>query len=140
MALDKIGIAKRIAKELKDGYYVNLGIGIPTLVANYIPQGINVEFQSEKSGWVSQIDALRIGQTLCNLGAGRTGLDSQIDHGIGAVLLVGIGEEIEAGTAWIRFEVNSEIDSSTVEAITKSIQISDSEVNKTSRILRIITY
>jgi 3-oxoacid CoA-transferase subunit B len=47
MALDKIGIAKRIAQELKDGYYVNLGIGIPTLVANYIPKGINVEFQSE---------------------------------------------------------------------------------------------
>ena len=47
MALDKIGIAKRIAQVLKDGYYVNLGIGIPTLVANYIPQGINVEFQSE---------------------------------------------------------------------------------------------
>lgn len=47
MALDKIGIAKRIAKELKDGYYVNLGIGIPTLVANYVPEGISVEFQSE---------------------------------------------------------------------------------------------
>ena len=47
MALDKTGIAKRIAKELKDGYFVNLGIGIPTLVANYIPEGINVEFQSE---------------------------------------------------------------------------------------------
>lgn len=47
MALDKIGIAKRIAKELKDGYYVNLGIGIPTLVANYVPEGMNVEFQSE---------------------------------------------------------------------------------------------
>lgn len=47
MALDKIGIAKRIAKELKDGYFVNLGIGIPTLVANYIPQGIHVEIQSE---------------------------------------------------------------------------------------------
>ena len=45
--LDKTGIAKRIAKELKDRYYVNLGIGIPTLVANYIPEGINVEFQSE---------------------------------------------------------------------------------------------
>ena len=40
-------IAQRIAKELKDGYYVNLGIGIPTLVANYIPQDINVAFQSE---------------------------------------------------------------------------------------------
>ncbi len=45
--LDKIGIAKRIAQELRDGYYVNLGIGIPTLVANYIPTHINVEIQSE---------------------------------------------------------------------------------------------
>ena len=47
MAIDKNGIAQRIAQELKDGYYVNLGIGIPTLVANYIPDGIEVEFQSE---------------------------------------------------------------------------------------------
>ena len=45
--LDKNQIAKRIARELKDGYYVNLGIGIPTLVANYIPEGINVILQSE---------------------------------------------------------------------------------------------
>ncbi len=45
--LDKVGIAKRIAKELQDGYYVNLGIGIPTLVANYVPEGMSVEFQSE---------------------------------------------------------------------------------------------
>jgi 3-oxoacid CoA-transferase subunit B len=47
MALDKIGIAKRIAKEVKDGYYVNLGIGIPTLVANYVRNDISIEFQSE---------------------------------------------------------------------------------------------
>ena len=47
MCLDKIGIARRIAQELKDGWYVNLGIGIPTLVANYVPEKINVEFQSE---------------------------------------------------------------------------------------------
>jgi 3-oxoacid CoA-transferase subunit B len=47
MALDKNGIAKRIAQELRDGWYVNLGIGIPTLVANFIPEGIEVEFQSE---------------------------------------------------------------------------------------------
>ena len=47
MALDKNGIAKRIAQELRNGYYVNLGIGIPTLVANFIPEGIDVEFQSE---------------------------------------------------------------------------------------------
>ena len=47
MALDKYGIAKRIAQELKDGMYVNLGIGIPTLVSNYIPEGISIMLQSE---------------------------------------------------------------------------------------------
>ena len=47
MGLSKDQIAQRIAQELRDGWYVNLGIGIPTLVANHIPQGINVEFQSE---------------------------------------------------------------------------------------------
>ncbi|MBV1888316.1 MAG: 3-oxoacid CoA-transferase subunit B [Urechidicola sp.] len=47
MALDKNQIAQRIAQELRDKWYVNLGIGIPTLVANYIPEGIEVEFQSE---------------------------------------------------------------------------------------------
>jgi len=45
--LDKIGIAKRIAQEVRDGMYINLGIGIPTLVANYIPSHINVVLQSE---------------------------------------------------------------------------------------------
>ncbi|MFZ4561837.1 MAG: 3-oxoacid CoA-transferase subunit B [Bacteroidales bacterium] len=47
MSLDKNGIAKRIARELRDGYYVNLGIGIPTLVANYIPAGMQIVLQSE---------------------------------------------------------------------------------------------
>ncbi len=47
MSLSKEQIAQRIAREVKDGYYVNLGIGIPTLVANYVPDGLEVEFQSE---------------------------------------------------------------------------------------------
>jgi len=47
MALDKFGIARRIAQELRDGMYINLGIGIPTLVANYIPAGISIMLQSE---------------------------------------------------------------------------------------------
>ena len=47
MALDKFGIAKRISQELRDGMYINLGIGIPTLVANYIPPGISIMLQSE---------------------------------------------------------------------------------------------
>jgi len=47
MALDKNGIAKRIAQEIEDGYYVNLGIGIPTLVANFIPDGMMITLQSE---------------------------------------------------------------------------------------------
>ena len=47
MALDKNGIAKRIAQDLRDGYYVNLGIGIPTLVANYVPPGMQIILQSE---------------------------------------------------------------------------------------------
>src|ERR1700744_2751872 len=47
MALDKYGIARRIAQELRDGMYINLGIGIPTLVANYIPSGISIMLQSE---------------------------------------------------------------------------------------------
>jgi 3-oxoacid CoA-transferase subunit B len=45
--LDKNGIARRIAQEIRSGWYVNLGIGIPTLVANFIPEGMDVEFQSE---------------------------------------------------------------------------------------------
>lgn len=63
MALDKYGIAKRIACELQDGMYVNLGIGIPTLIANYIPEGITIMLQSENG----------------LLGMGQYPLDNEVD-------------------------------------------------------------
>jgi 3-oxoacid CoA-transferase subunit B len=70
MALDKYGIAKRIAKELRDGMYVNLGIGIPTLVANYIPQGMEITIQSENGmlGMGPYPDEVELDPDLINAG------------------------------------------------------------------------
>ena len=89
--LDKQQIAKRIARELKDGYYVNLGIGIPTLVANYIPEGVNVVLQSENGllgmgpfPWEGEEDADLINagkQTITTL-AGSSIFDSAMSFGM----------------------------------------------------------
>ncbi|PUZ29225.1 succinyl-CoA--3-ketoacid-CoA transferase [Chitinophaga parva] len=70
MSLDKYGIAKRIAQELQDGMYVNLGIGIPTLVANYVPAGISIMLQSENGmlGMGPYPDADAIDPDLINAG------------------------------------------------------------------------
>ena len=97
------------------------------------------EIKAQTSGWITAIDALAIGEALCNLGAGRIGDKSEIDHGIGAELLKTIGDSIDSGETWIRFDVNSELDESMIESIEESILISEKKVGKMSRILQIIS-
>ncbi len=89
--LDKNGIAKRIAKEVKDGMFVNLGIGIPTLVANYIPEGINVELQSENGilgmgpfpfEGEEDADLINAGKQTVTLLAGSSIFDSAMSFGM----------------------------------------------------------
>ncbi|MEI9934697.1 MAG: CoA transferase subunit B [Ferruginibacter sp.] len=91
MPLDKNQIAQRIAKELKDGYYVNLGIGIPTLVANYIPKGMNVVLQSENGllgmgpfpfEGEEDADLINAGKQTITIVAGSSFFDSAMSFGM----------------------------------------------------------
>jgi len=98
----------------------------------------SVEIVSKHSGWVADIHALTIGQILCNLGAGRTGENPDINHGVGAELLVQRGSFIEEGTAWIRFDTESGMSSEMIDQVQGALTLSDSEVDISSRILQII--
>jgi 3-oxoacid CoA-transferase B subunit len=89
--LDKFGIAKRIAKELQDGYYVNLGIGIPTMVANYVPEGIEVILQSENGllgigpfPYEDEVDAdlINAGKQTVTITKGSSFFDSAMSFGM----------------------------------------------------------
>ena len=96
------------------------------------------EIVAKTSGYVSQIHALTIGEILCKLGAGRTGENPDIDHGVGAELLVERGEYIQSGKPWIRFDTNEELVSEMIDQIQLSLTTTENEVEFSSRILEIV--
>ena len=98
----------------------------------------SVEIVSKLSGWITDIHALTIGEILCKLGAGRTGENPDINHGVGAQLLVQRGSYIEEGTAWIRFDTEAGMSSEMIDQVQSALTLSDSEVEISSRILQII--
>ena len=98
----------------------------------------SVEIVSTSSGWITDIHALTLGEILCKLGAGRTGENPEINHGVGAELLVQRGSFIEEGKAWIRFDTESEMSSEMIDQAQDALTVSDSEVEIKGRILQII--
>ena len=98
---------------------------------------VSTEIIAQNSGYISQINALTIGEVLCKLGAGRTGENPDIDHGVGAELLVDIGDEITAGEAWIRFDAREDMSAEMVETIQNSLSVSETKPAESSRIIEI---
>ena len=98
----------------------------------------STEVPATNSGWISDIHALTIGEILCKLGAGRTGENSEINHGVGAELLVRRGDFIEEGTSWIRFDTDARMTNETMHQIQQALTLSDSESQIPSRVLQII--
>lgn len=98
----------------------------------------SVEIVSTSSGWITDIHALTLGEILCKLGAGRTGENPEINHGVGAELLVQRGSFIEEGNAWIRFDTESGMSREMIDQVQDSLSVSDSEVEIKGRILQII--
>ena len=99
----------------------------------------SVEIKATSSGWISQINALSIGEILCKLGAGRTGENADINHGVGAELIKTKGDYIEAGSPWIRFDTVEGIDGKMIDQVQDALAISQEEILPTSRILQNIT-
>lgn len=99
---------------------------------------VSTDMIAQNSGYISQINALTIGEVLCKLGAGRTGENPDIDHGVGAELLVDIGDEITAGEAWIRFDTREKMSDEMIETIHNSLSLSETKPTESSRIIEII--
>ncbi len=98
----------------------------------------SIEVVAKSTGWITEIHALTIGEILCKLGAGRTGENPDINHGVGAELLVQRGSFIEEGTAWIRFDTESGMSREMIDQVQGALTISDSESGNSSRILQVI--
>ena len=99
---------------------------------------VSTEIIAQSSGYISQINALTIGEVLCKLGAGRTGENPDIDHGVGAELLIDIGDEITAGEAWIRFDTREKMSDEMIETIQNSLSLSETKPSQSTRIIEII--
>ncbi len=99
---------------------------------------VSTDMIAQNSGYILQINALTIGEVLCKLGAGRTGENPDIDHGVGAELLVDIGDEIIAGEAWIRFDTREEMSVEMIETIQNSLSLSETKPSEPNRIIEII--
>ena len=99
---------------------------------------VSTDIIAQNSGYISQINALTIGEVLCKLGAGRTGENPDIDHGVGAQLLVNIGDMVKTGDPWIRFDTRSQMSSEILETIRNCLLLSDTKPIDSSRILEII--
>ena len=99
---------------------------------------VETEITIQNPGYIAQIHALTIGEILCKLGAGRTGENPDIDHGIGAELLVEIGQKVTLGEPWIRFDTREKLSGEMIDTIQNSLTLSNSEIRKSSRILEII--
>ena len=108
----------------------------PWSVLDRAPMSTDIIAQS--SGYISQINALTIGEILCKLGAGRTGENPDIDHGVGAEPLVDIGDEITAGETWIRFDTREKMSDEMIETIQNSLSLSETKPSKSNRIIEII--
>lgn len=100
---------------------------------------ITTHLNSNKSGFISSIDAFTIGTILCELGAGRTGSSDEIQHGVGALLHKNIGEYISEGESLLEINSQTTLDSTLIEALQSSITISTEKVEKSSRIIEIIS-
>ena len=94
---------------------------------------------SHNTGFISSIDALEIGKILCTLGAGRTGTNQEINHGVGITLTKTVGDYIEEGETWMKIDSESEVDSNILRRIQNSLKISEQKPYIRSRVIEVFT-